>query len=140
MQVQDTYRFLGLWTVTGGQIVLDNDFGGTYKVGRCTIGVSNPCRIVTMPIPKDDPGSEARFRNLSIRTFGSTRPIINEQRPPDRDPSMGLGRTQKVDKDVKDTMIGNQGSDLYQTIKIEEQVPYNLEILGIYGNVEGNKI
>jgi hypothetical protein len=137
VQVWEKFRFLGAWTVVGGSITLDNDYGGTYLVTKPVVGMGQLSRIVTMPIPKDDPGAIARFSKVGVRTYNSTRPIINGQRPADRTPATPLGKSQKRDR-LHDVDVGNIGSDLYQEITIEEQIPERCEILGVYGQVEAN--
>ena len=139
VQVQGDVRYLGSYEVSGGQIVLTDDIGGTTNVTQCTVGRMFRCQLNTLPPEKLDPGAQARYTDFYVRCAGSTRPIINGERPPDRDPQRILGRSQSPDI-IRDTDVAVRGFTPYNTIEISEQIPFRCEILGIYGTLEANRV
>lgn len=137
VHVADKYRFLGSYTVESGQVVLDDDIGGTNSVVTCVVGLNHNSKLVTLPPQKLDPGSESRYIRFSVRVSGSTRPIINGTRPNDREPATPLGMSQGPDG-LRDEHVPDTGYSPHKSIEISEHLPFRTEILGIYGKLEAN--
>jgi len=133
--VSDPYRYVGFFTVTGGQIVLDDQAGGTTTMTTAYVGLQSRCFLRTLPPQKLDPGAAARFSSFSVRCLGSIRPIVNGERVPDRDPKDVLNLSNGVDL-LNDIEVKTRGWDAYQPISIWEQVPFRVEVLGVYGNLK----
>ena len=135
VQVWEPFRFLGTWQVSGGQIVLTTEWGQNHTVTRPVVGKVNTARMTTMPIPKADPASVVSIKNITVRTLGSTRPIINGQRPDDRDPRVALALSQGYDL-LGEPRIPEQGSAGIKQITVEEHLPLKCEVLGIYSELK----
>jgi hypothetical protein len=134
-------RYFGFYTVENGKIDLKSggETGGfeaftTY----IEVGLAAPGYLKTLPPEKLDPGASSRYVDFAVRTLGSSRPIINGERPDDRDPSTILNVSQPIDL-LNDVKIMKFGFDAYQVIEISEHLPLRCEILGVYGKVkQGN--
>jgi hypothetical protein len=139
VQVYDEYRFVGFFTVTEGQIVLDDEAEGTTTMTSCSVGLMHRCVMRTLPPEVADPGAMNRYSEFAVRVVGSSRPIINGERPPDRDPLTPHNVSQGTDQ-LKDIAVRTTGWDPYQSIEISEQIPKRCEIIGVYGNLKSNSL
>lgn len=139
VQVLAPNKYLGSFLVESGTITLSDDTGQTTPVIRASIGMAHPAIMKTLPPSKVYPGSPIRFSAFAVRILNSTRPIINGNRPDDRDPLSQLNQTQPLDE-VNDLFVNTDGWDPYKIIEIIEQVPMRSEILGVYGRLRENKV
>ena len=139
VQVYERGRFIDGYTVSGGSITLDNDYGGQYTVVRPIVGLKLRNKIRTLPPEKQDPGAQARYSEFSLRTLGSTRPVINGQRPSDRDPETQLNKSQTLDL-YNDIDITTSQWNPYQIIQIEEPYPFACTVIGVYGRLTSNSL
>jgi hypothetical protein len=141
VQVWSPARYIGFYRVVNGQITLTIGTGFessgdiTVEVTQCSIGLGHRCYLKTLPPEKVDPGAQARYVDFSVRILGSTRPIVNGERPADRNPTTVMDLSQPLDL-INDVSIAKFGWDPYQVITIEEQLPFPCEILGVYGKVK----
>ena len=138
VQVVSGGDYLGVFTVSGGQITLVNEIGQPINVISVTVGRAMSRILRTLPADAGAPDSKKRYTDVSIRTIASTRPIINGQRPADREPLRPMDHSQSLDL-VKDLSVSNLGWDDVQIITIEETLPLRTEILGIFGKLTSNK-
>lgn len=137
--VRDAYRYLGFFRVSSGFIVIQDGNGTQYPVNDCIVGLQHRSILTTLPPLTGSPGSKKRFAEYSVRVLGSTRPIINGERPEDRDPSASLNLSQSLDL-VKDIDVSTDGWDVYATVEISEHLPFRNEIIGVYGQLQANKL
>ena len=134
VQVVGDEQYLGSFVVTAGQITLLTQVGTAIPVLKAVVGRDMSSVMRTLPPPSDDPGSKKRYVDVAVRVRGSTRPIINGERPKDRAPATLMDTSEPLDL-INDYKVTNLGSDEYQIITIEETVPFRSEILGIYGKL-----
>lgn len=139
VQVIADSNFIGSYTVVGGTITLKTEDGLPIIFTGARVGLQMQCTITTLPIVGDDPKADKRFSNITVRTLGSSRPIINGERPADRDPSRAQNYSQNPDL-YRDNSISNMGIDPFALITITENVPIRSEIVGIFGTVKSNNV
>jgi hypothetical protein len=92
-----------------------------------------------MPIIGQDPGAVKRYSKIYVRTIFSSRPIINGERPADRDPLTLQDESQSIDL-FRDNQVAQLGWSQTQPISIRETLPVRCEIIGIFGTVKGNSL
>ncbi|MHC4983880.1 MAG: phage tail protein [Planctomycetota bacterium] len=80
-----------------------------------------------------------RYANISLRTIGSTRPIINGVRPPDRLAVTPMNSSGSFTF-VEDVEVANLGSNELAIIRVEETVPFAVDILSVSGKLTSNKL
>jgi hypothetical protein len=134
VQVVGDDNFLGGFLVTGGQVTLENQVGEAINVTLAVAGMANPCLLITLPPDKMDPGGSLRFTDVNVRILASTMPVINNQRPAERSPSTEMSVSEPV-LQFGDVQVARLGDDKYQFNSIAEDVPQNVEILGVYGKL-----
>lgn len=139
VQVIGDGNYLGNYVVSGGEIELVNDAGMTISVLVCVVGLAAPAQLTTLPLITQDPGSMKKYTSITVRTIDSIRPVINGERAADREPVMPQDISQFKDL-LYDNQVAVLGYDEAQVISITENVPYKVEILGIFGTVEGNSV
>jgi hypothetical protein len=100
VMVHSQFNYIGTYTVESGQIVLSNDAGGTSLVSVAVVGLVHPCSLVTLPPETIDPGAQSRYATFGVRIIGSNRPIINNERPADREAIHPIGQSTNLDKPV----------------------------------------
>jgi hypothetical protein len=137
VHVADQYRFIGSYTVTGGQITLTDDTGSVTNMTTAIVGMSHRSTLTTLPPQKLDPGAKGRYLRFAVRTLGSTRPIINGERVSDRDPLSSMNLSQGLDL-LDDWHVATNKWEVHQPIEIMEHLPFRAEILGVYGKMEAN--
>lgn len=141
VQVKAPGRYIGFYTVENGQITLTVGTGFeatgdlTVTVTQCTVGLGHRATMVTLPPEKIDPGAQFRFVDYGVRVLGSTRPIINGERPADRAPTTVMDVSQPLD------LIGDGSVFPFewakgQVIEITEHLPFACEIIGVYGKIK----
>ena len=126
------YRFLGHYTVTGGQVALVDDEGSPTNVTTGFVGLQQRCFLRTLPPERINPGAPGMFSSFTVRVFASTRPIINGERPPERQPEVQVDLSPGIDI-IHDCVVHPRGWD-NNSIDIEEQIPNRCELLGIFGD------
>lgn len=139
VQVIADKNYLGTYQVSGGEVVLTDQLGEDINFTSAVAGLPAPCRIKTLPVQSGDPGSKKRYTSLTVETLGSTRPIINGERPQDRTPSTPLGKSQYGDF-IGVNKVVVSGSDEYQQITVEENVPLRVAITRIYGKITEDSV
>ena len=139
VQVVADENYMGTYQVSGGEVELIDQFGDPVPYVGASAGLASPCRIQTLPLASADPRTTKRFTNLTVQTIGSIRPIINGERPNDRDPKTLLGSSQYRDV-IGTNTVATMGSDQFQVVTIEETVPMDLTISRIYGKVTENSV
>jgi hypothetical protein len=149
--------FLGTFTVgengTPGEVELIDDIGQPIVVGSAFVGLPMSATLRTLPIgwDREGPGAIKRMSSLSVRVRASTKPKMgvlsfNEDvrevaltRSETRSPFQNMERPEPLEF-VSDIKVANLGSDVYQTVIIQENLPLRCEILGIYGKLTGESL
>lgn len=142
--------YLGTFIVTGGQIVLQDAAGFDITVTAAMVGRSMPARIQTLPLGSQDPGATKRYSTIQTRVRASSLPAIGVFnrgeffgteliRPPARTPSSLMNVSEGL-AILTDTKQANLGSDTYQVVVVQENLPIRCEVLGIYGKVTANSL
>lgn len=134
VQVVANSNFLGTYEVASGSIDLVDQSGNPYEVSQATVGLAMVSKLQLLPPQAVDPGAQKRYTDVNVRVRGSTLPIINGERPSDRSPETLMSQSEYPVL-VDDVKVVNLGSDLYQLINIEENVPLRCEVIGVYGVV-----
>ena len=133
VQATGNLGYIGFFRVTGGEIELP------YAVISCKVGIAHRSIMDTLPPEKNNPGAKARYSEFSVRTLESTRPIINDERPADRDPSSPVGASNVLDE-YKDLSVNTDEWSPTQVVRIEERVPLACEIIGFYAELKENSV
>ena len=119
-----------LQVVIGGQIT-------TPQTGiRLVAGIPYTAKIVTLPpdVPQDQIRSwKKRWNKVWALMYNSKAPIINGVRPPDRTPSTPMDEVEPNTSQHYKTV--NLGWDDNGQITIEEDLPVNMNVLAIYGEM-----
>ena len=139
LQVVADGTYYGLHDVNGGQIVLTDDTGEPINVSNWAAGIPSTAQLATLPLITQDPGSKKRYTSITVRTLDSSRPIINGERPADRDPVSPMDISQPLDI-IYDNQVAVLGTDETQEITIEEDTPMRLEVIGIFGKVKESSL
>jgi len=134
VQVVSNQDYLGSWKVASGQITMLDGTGAAINVDNAQVGMEMACRLRTMPVIGNDPGAQKRFTSLYVRCRNSSRPLINGERPADRDPERPLDEAQDLDiiQDYETVVLGQNRT---QVISIRETLPVKTEVLGIFGDL-----
>ena len=110
------------------------DFAGT----RIVIGQKYLSRLKTLP---EDPGAQSgsamgmkkRYNRIFTRLLDSALPIINGERQPDRTPSTPMDETEPDrSQDVETRQLG---WDQFAQITVEQDLPRDLIVVGIFGEL-----
>ena len=121
--------------VVGGQII-------TQQTGfQLYAGIPYTAKIKTLPpdVPQDQIRSwKKRWNKVWALMYVSKQPIINGVRPPDRTPST-LMDTVEPDTSTHYKTV-NLGWDDFGQVTIEEDLPVNMNILAIYGEMAAEEI
>ena len=145
VQVVADSSFLGTYQVgvpageAAGTITLVNQIGEAINYTSVVVGLPMSCSMKTLPLVTQDPGSKKRYTSITVRTVGSARPVINGERPADRDPITSIGLSQRLDI-VKDNQVAAMGSDESQVITVSETLPLRVEVLGIFGKLKESSL
>lgn len=119
--------------VSGGSITTQA-FGFNFK-----IGLQAPCILITLPKTGGNQAGTSQGtlrRNVEVfaRLRASTRPIMNGVRPPDRTPSSPMNLSEPLK--TGDFKVMDLGYDLFAKVTIEETIPKDLQVLGLFGKVD----
>jgi hypothetical protein len=140
VQVIGDGQFLGTYVVAeDGSIDLFDQIGNPIEVDSAVVGLAMSARLTTLPLVTQDPMSHKRYTKIYVRTLSSLRPLINGERPSDRDPSTRQNQSQYLDI-LRDNEVAHLGTDALQAVDITEVIPYRLEVLGIYGSGTQNSV
>jgi hypothetical protein len=140
VQVVGDGNYLGTHKVSPtGTIELLNQIGNPIDVTVAEVGLAMSANLQTLPLITQDPTSFKRYTKIYVRVIGSLRPIINGERPADRDPATLQNVSQGLDL-IRDDEIAHLGTDAWQLVTITETIPYRLEVIGIYGSGTQNSI
>ena len=142
VQVIGDRAYLGSFTVSGGSITLEDQAGNTVEVNAAVVGLAMSSSLTLLPPVVDARtglGSLKRYSELVVRTIGSTRPIINGERPADRDPATLMNISQGPDI-IRENQVSKVGTDTFQFITIEERVPFKTEVLSITGKLAAESL
>lgn len=120
-------------TVSGGQITTQAS-GFNFK-----IGLKAPCLMLTLPKSGGNQAGTAQGtlrRNIEVfvRLLGSTRPELNGVRPPDRTPSTPMDTPEPLQS--TDVKVMDLGYDLFGRVEVYEDVPKDVQVLGLFGKVD----
>ena len=136
--------WVGSFVVTGGVVTLEDDNGYPITVANAVVGLTYDSSMTTLPpmvpVTAGGAGSAKRFSEIGVRVSFGSRPIINGERPSEREPASLMDQSQPISGLVQDSVVTNLGWDLYQFITIEESIPIQCEILGIYGKLTSESI
>ena len=139
VQVVGDNNYLGGYKVVGGSITLINQIGDPINVSEAVVGLWMTCRLRTLPLVTQDPGSKKRFKAITVRGVFSTLAEINGERVLEREPATLMGDSQPIDW-FTDYTVSNLGFDKYQSIIVVEYVPFRTEVIGIFGKVQANSV
>ena len=120
-------------TVVGGEITTQLA-GFNFK-----IGLRAPCLLLTLPKSGGNKAGTAQgtFRRnieIYIRLLESTRPFLNGVRPPDRTPSTPMDTPEPLQSD--DVKVMDLGYDLFGRVEVFEDIPKDVQVLGLFGKVD----
>lgn len=120
-------------TVVGGEITTQLA-GFNFK-----IGLRAPCRLLTLPKSGGNRAGTAQGtlkRNIEIyiRLLTSTRPFLNGVRPPDRTPSTPMDTPEPLQSD--DVKVMDLGYDLFARVEVFEDIPKDVQVLGLFGKTD----
>ena len=139
VQVVSGGDYLGQYQVnSSGQVLLEDDLGQPFEVSSAVVGLPMSCRMDTLPFITGAPDSQKRTVSVFVRVLRSAIPMINGERPPEREVSTPMNRSEAITPLV-DLQVGNFGHSSGKNISIEESVPRRVEIAGIFGTLEANK-
>ena len=121
--------------VSGGQITLQPHVQDYSKV---TVGRGYEKKVVTLPFDQGAPaGSGApwmkRWNKIYVRVLQSSHPLINGSRAPSRHAATLMDEVEPVtDEDV---LVINLGFDKSAIVTIEQDLPRELVVLGVFGEL-----
>jgi len=142
VQVFADRTFLGAYLVTNGQVSLEFE-GGTIEVSTATVGLGTEALMRLLPPETDETtgGSSSfkRYSNITVRTIGSTRPVINGTRPASREPRFRMNESPPLDI-LQDNDVANLGTDRLQLVEISETLPFKLEVVSISGTLTSDTL
>ena len=120
-------------TVSGGQISLQ--VGGTEAV----VGLKYNKLLTTLPFDQGAPsggsgsGWMKRWNKIFIRVVSSRLPRINGERSPERHPSTLMDTPQgEVNQEI---LKVNLGHSRHAQVTIDQDLPYGITVLGIFGEL-----
>jgi len=142
VQVIGDRAYLGTFRVTNGQVTLQDGNGLPYRVFSVLVGMAAPNLLQLLPpVTGETTGGVSAFKRYTkiiVRTLGSTRPVINDQRPPARDPLSPMNSSQPLDL-ARDNEVANLGTDRAALISIYEDTPFRCEVISVSGQLTSNK-
>lgn len=139
VQVVADGDYIGNYVVTAGQIELVDQLGLAINASDVLVGLPMRAVMQTLPIITDDPGSIKRFNKIEVRGVFTSTTLINGVRPNERSPSTFMGQSEPLSFFI-DYEVMNLGSDKYQVIRIEENLPVRSEVIGIFGTLKASSV
>lgn len=131
--------YFGSYVVVNGTVTLVSQINNPINVVSAVVGLSMRSILKPLPLITRSPGSLKRYPKLTVRTLGSTRPIINGERPADRTPATLMNESESRDI-LADHDVLTLGSTEGVPVTIEENVPIKCEVTGIFGTIQGNSL
>lgn len=127
-------------TVSGGSITLQSQ---TDLDAHITVGLKFVPRIKTLPFDQGAPagsgaGWQKRWNKVYIRVLSSTLPLINGERAPDRSPSTPMNTPESPS--TAEILKVNLGQSRHAEVTIEQDLPHNLVVLGVFGELSQSKL
>ncbi len=103
------------------------------------IGLKAPCLLLTLPKTGGNQfgtaqGTLRRNVEIFIRLLESTRPFLNGVRPPDRTPSTPMDTPEPLQ--TTDVKVMDLGQDLFGRVEVFEDIPKDVQVLGLFGKVD----
>lgn len=126
----DAYQ--GRFVVSGGEVTSPNE-ASTFHAG-----IPCPCKLVTLPVEELSSNDNltakfVRWNRIYARILASINPLINGIRPPERTAPTPMN-TREPDKSV-DVSVATVGRDRFGEITIEQDLPFNCEVAGVFGEL-----
>ena len=99
------------------------------------VGLPYKAIAVTLPVEPADgsqsySGGKRRNADITVRLHNSALPLINGRRPPERMPQTNMGTGQPLT--TGDVSVSSLGWDDTGSVTIEQDLPINTEIVGIF--------
>ena len=99
------------------------------------VGLPYKAIAVTLPVEPADgsqsySGGKRRNADITVRLHNSALPLINGKRPPERTPQTNMGAGQPLT--TGDVSTSSLGWDDTGSVTIEQDLPVNTEIVGIF--------
>lgn len=118
--------------VVGGQITLT--ISGNVNIA----GLPYESSFETLPIAVDDKymttfGHIKRWAKVYLYLYASAKPLINGQRPSERYPATLMDDTQADLTEVVEVI--NLGRKQLETVKVVQDLPRRLTVLGLFGEL-----
>lgn len=118
--------------VTGGNVTTQT------PASEVIAGLAYRSKVHTLPVevaqhPNASEAMVKRMNRIYLRLQGSQLPIINGVRPPTRQPMTPMGEVDPLSYD--DIFVTNLGWDRLQSITIEEDLPVETHILGMFAEM-----
>lgn len=127
----------------GNQQVHANAVVIPYPAQKLTVGIPFTFEVQTFPFSVPDPSTgltaKKRFSKAGVRGVFSLPPVINGQRPPDRDQATVMNASPSP-LDIYDAEVITEGTTEYTAITVSEPLPFPVTIAAIYGKLTGNQL
>ena len=124
--------------VSGGEITTDGPAASNYVVGLPLPRLLETLLIDDIRGGESSVASKKSWNRIFVRVFESIIPIINGKRPPDRTALTPMDE-REPNRSV-DHIVHNVGWDYEGTITIAQDLPFNLIVTGIYGELSEEKL
>ena len=119
--------------VSGGEITIDGPDASNFVVGLILPRLVETMLVDDIRGGQSTAASKKGWNRIYVRVFASILPLINGVRPPDRTPSSLMDAREP--NRSQDVIVHNVGWDFEGTIKVEQNLPFNLVVTGIYGEL-----
>lgn len=123
-------------TVSGGVLRLQQGGSSAY------VGLPYVAKLVTLPEEPADgsqsfSNSKRRNAEVTLRMYDSAMPLINGIRPPDRNPQTPMDSPEPAV--TEDVSVSSLGWSEWASVVVEQDLPLNTEIVGIFTKLSINK-
>ncbi len=147
----DGGNYIGIYTVVEGRIDFVDEVGNSVSYNSAHAGLPMTAELHTLPIPGIDPTSKKRYSEISVRIRSSIIPKIGVQspsevfgkevteRPPTRSARTNMDSNSQS-YSLRNVSVVNLGWGTGQVVRVIEDIPQRVEILGIFGRLTDNKI
>ena len=126
--------------VQNGKITIQGTGGSLSSSGETvvTVGLKYNTYLVTLPLNRQisSGSSESymkRWNKIYIMVLNSAMPLINGERAPERHPQTPMNTPEPPTNE--EILKVNMGHDRNQTVRIEQDLPHNLVVLGLFGEI-----
>jgi len=145
----DGGNYIGTYQVAGGRIDFVDAVGSpvSYKSGHA--GLPMTAEVHTLPLVGVDPTSKKRYSQISLRIKSSIIPKLGVQspseafdgdvakRPPTRSARQNMGENSQQ-YSLRNVTLVNTGWGTGQTVRVVEDIPQRVEVLGVFGKLTSN--